>query len=222
MQITWKHKDTDFSWPLSFENKVEIFYERALGWQLHIADLVANGGTAYGEAGSHEGNVVSSIRHSGFAVLQVCLSYFETIGQYEQKNAGTNTSTGYFKEGVRSVLPKLHKSHGNAIAKLLARLYEGARNGLYHNSMTAPGVGLGQPSNGEAMVYVPESDIFVISPERLPKILKQHLERFRAKLLDSRNASLRQNFERRFDEHNGITKPANKGMQPTAQKTRRS
>jgi hypothetical protein len=208
MQITWKHKDTDFSWPLSFENKVEIFCERTLGWQLHIADLVANGGMACGEAGSHEGNVVSPIRHSGFAVLHICLSYFETIGRYEQKNAATNTSTGYFKEGVGSVLPNLHKSHGNAVAKLLDRFNKGARNGLYHNSMTAPGVGLGQPPNGEAIAYDSDSDILVISPERLPKILKQHLERFRAELLDSCNAGLRQKFERCFDKHNGITEPA--------------
>jgi hypothetical protein len=49
MQITWNRKETDFSWPVSFEEKVEIFYQRALGWQLHIADLIANGGQPLGE-----------------------------------------------------------------------------------------------------------------------------------------------------------------------------
>jgi hypothetical protein len=30
--------------PQTVQDKVEIFYERVLGWQLHIADLMANGG----------------------------------------------------------------------------------------------------------------------------------------------------------------------------------
>ena len=118
MQITWNYEDTDFSWPPSFEKKVDIFYHRLpLGWQLHIADLIANGGLPLGDVRS-----VEPLRHSGFAVLHICLSYFETIGQYEQQNPQTKTSTGYFKAGVRSVLPRLHASHGNAVGELLARL----------------------------------------------------------------------------------------------------
>lgn len=40
MWISWKHKDTDFKGSLSFDQKVEVFYEQTLGWQLHVADLV--------------------------------------------------------------------------------------------------------------------------------------------------------------------------------------
>ena len=49
MWISWKHEHTDFPDELNFEQKVEIFYEQTLGWHLHIADLVANGGTTFGE-----------------------------------------------------------------------------------------------------------------------------------------------------------------------------
>ena len=55
MWITWTHNDASLSWPLTFEKKVELFYEQALGWQLHVADLVANGGTAFGEEGQRQG-----------------------------------------------------------------------------------------------------------------------------------------------------------------------
>lgn len=34
---------SNLSWPRAFDQKVDLFYEQALGWQLHIADLVANG-----------------------------------------------------------------------------------------------------------------------------------------------------------------------------------
>src|SRR5688500_2766267 len=88
MWISWKHHSSDYPEPLTFEQKVEVFYEQTLGWQLHIADLIANGGTTFGEtevrggrrAVSSDGYEVSPIRHSGFAVLHICLSYFELIG----------------------------------------------------------------------------------------------------------------------------------------------
>ena len=49
MWITWKHEHGNFGSRLTFEEKVDVFYEQTLGWQLHIADLVANGGTTFGE-----------------------------------------------------------------------------------------------------------------------------------------------------------------------------
>lgn len=199
MKITWKHSEKDFCWPLTFEHKVEIFYQRALGWQLHIADLLANGGEPFGVATS-----MPQVPHSGFAVLQICLSYFETIAHYKQTNPATKTSTDYFKAGVRSVLPKVGESHETTVNGLLDALYGGARCGLYHNSMTVPGVGLGQPPGDDPMIYDANQKILVISPERLPKVLKQHLETFRAALLDPKNAALRENFERRFNFDNRI------------------
>src|SRR5260221_277950 len=199
MLITWKQRKSDMAWPPRLEEKVEIFYQRALGSQLHIADLLANGGEPLGESFS-----VQRLHHSGFAVLQICLSYFETIGQYEQRKRTTKTSTAYFKEGVRSVFPQLLTHHGKRVEGLLTKLYKGARCGLYHNSMTMPGVGLGQPSDGTPIAFDPSANRLALSPERLTTALKNHLEQYRAKLLDPKNADLRVKFESRFDEHNGI------------------
>jgi hypothetical protein len=198
MWLSWKHQDSDIAWPPKLEQKIDLFYERALGWQLHIADLIANGGSAL-----DGGQGTKALRHSGFAVLQICLSYFETIGKYEQSSRKTKTSKGYFKEGALSVLPTLGRNAG-ATNKLLERLYDGARCGLYHSSMTKPGVGLGQPGNGEPIAYDDVSETLAISPERLPKALKAHLERYRRSLLDPKNKSLRSKFERQFDRDNGI------------------
>jgi hypothetical protein len=195
MQITWKHSDTDFQHPLSFEDKVEVFYQQALGWQLHMADLTANGGRLLD--GSSE---VPPLRHSGFAVLQICLSYFETVGHYEQKIPRKSSPRKYFNAGVRSVFPHLLASD-NRVEGLLKILYEGARCGLYHNSRTMPGVGLGQPPEGSAIAY--DGRQLAISPERLTKALKEHLERFRNELLAGNDAVLRRNFERRFDQDFG-------------------
>ena len=202
MWITWNWRQSDFSWPPSIEDKVQIFYQRALGWQLHIADLLANGGEPLGES-----LPVPPVPHSGFAVLHICLSYFETIGHYEGRNPKTKRkkrSSKDFKEGVRSVFPELIDRHGEAAEPLLARLYDGVRCGLYHNSMTKRGVGLGPSSSDIPITYDVSTNVLTLNPEKLPKALKKHLEQFRGRLLDPRNVELRKNFECRFDEDNGI------------------
>jgi hypothetical protein len=197
MWITWKHRDSDLTWPLAFEVKVELFYEQALGWQLHIADLVANGGTAFGEEGNRDGCAVSSIRHSGFAVLQICLSYFETIGYYTGKEAGSKAA---FRKGVAEVFAGLAAADAGLAEAFADALYRDARCGLYHNVRTAQ-VGLGWPPGSAAVAYV--DGRVVVNPERLPMVLKAHLERFRDALLDESNRPLRQVFEARFDRDAG-------------------
>ena len=142
MKITWKDQDSDLMWPLTIEKKVDIFYHQTLGWQLHVADLIANGGEEL-----EGGRKVESVGHSGFAVLQICLSYLETIGKHQgvKRRDGEN-----FRAGALEVFPELDTVPPGVRKGLLDALYSGARCGLYHNSRTSRGVGLGQPSNGEA------------------------------------------------------------------------
>jgi hypothetical protein len=199
MWITWNQQDSAQSWPPVLEEKVELFYQRALGWQLHIADILSNGGQPLGKSFS-----VPPIPHSGFAVLQICLSYFETIGQYEQTGPTRKNSAKFFKAGVKSIFPQLTAEYGRELDRLLTRLYEGARCGLYHSSMATPGVGLGQPSDGTPIAFDPSTNLLAISPERLTTALKHHLEQFRIRVLDPANKDLRHSFEIRFNEHHGI------------------
>lgn len=198
MWITWKDKDDQLIWPLTIETKIDIFYQQILGWQLHIADLIANGGAPLGEE-----STIQPIRHSGFAVLQICLSYFETVGKYQSPSVVGDQEN--FKLGVQAVFPLLQNIPSKVRGRLLKAFWKEARCGLYHNSRTGRGVGLGQPPNGEAMTYVPEVQLLVISPERLPKALKEHLERYRTELLDPSETERRRCFERRFDGDFGVT-----------------
>jgi len=198
MKISWKHQDTDLPNTLTFEQKVELFYEQTFGWQLHIADLIANGGVPL--AG---GEAIQRVEHSGFAVLQICLSYFELIGSlYAAKG---ESDTVKFKTGVQHVFPRL--SNDSAESKeLLKRLHEGARCGLYHEGRIRPQIGLGQPPDGTAIAIDSSNGTVVVSPERLPNALKAHLENFRCQLMDNGNTDLRKRFECRFDA--GFTRGA--------------
>jgi hypothetical protein len=104
MMITWRHTNGDFPVPWTLETKIHIFYERTLGWQIHIAELIANGGIHL------NGTVVAPIADSGFAVLQICFSYFETIGKYVGgHDRPTGKSRDSFKEGVKLVSPPLER-----------------------------------------------------------------------------------------------------------------
>ena len=202
MWISWKHKDADFAEVLTFEQKVDVFYEQTLGWQLHIADLVANGGITFGESKlGTAGYVVPSIRHSGFAVLHICFSYIELIGSLAQTTRQSSAKT--FEAGLRAVPGLIDASQIDPT--VIGRLYQAARCGLYHEGRIRPGVGLGQPSDGNAIASDPQSGTIAISPERLPRVLKAHLEEFRTTLLDATNSALRHRFERRFDC--GFTQP---------------
>ncbi|MFI5393897.1 MAG: hypothetical protein ACHQ9S_00065 [Candidatus Binatia bacterium] len=97
MKITWKHSDSDFGSPLSFDDKVTIFRERIWGWYLYIAELCINGGQV------HDGSArVHPIPHSGYGVLSLTLSYFETIGKHVEgyTNHSSQTMPGIFLSGA--------------------------------------------------------------------------------------------------------------------------
>jgi hypothetical protein len=193
MYITWKDSDDEITWPLSIEKKIDIFYQQLLGWQLHIADLMVNGGEPLGG-----GAKVQRIEHSGFAVLHICLSYFETIGKYRSPIL-TGGSKEQFDVGVQAVFPQMGRTPPEMRDKLLNVLYGSARCGLYHNSRTSHDVALGQAPNGEAIAYDPNSQTLVICPENLPRVLKKHLELYREELMNPTNDRVRQSFLRQFD-----------------------
>ena len=125
MWITWRHQDTDFNWPPTFAEKVELFYEQTLGWQLHIADVVGNGGKIFPEV--RDGVPVQEtavsvlpIRHSGFSVLHICLSHFETLGRYTGVTCGSKKA---FVAGVNRVFPQFAASNFAEVLYLDSRKF---------------------------------------------------------------------------------------------------
>lgn len=176
MKITWKHQDSDFTYPLSLEDKITIFYERVYGWQLRIADICANG-----DKEEH----LTEIPHSGFAVLHIVLSYFETIAKYEAGFAKNGDSEKFFKRGVQLVFPKLALQNQTEVDRFLSKLYSYGRCGLYHRSMALPGIALGE-IDGVAMAFHRSEQRLIINPKLLPGFLINHLCMYRNRLLDIR------------------------------------
>ncbi len=202
MQVSWKHQHSDFLQP-SFDDKVAIFYERVWGWQLHIAELCLDGGK------DHEGKAdLQKIPHSAFAAMQIMLSYFEMIAKYEDGFVPANKKQGqskkYFKAGLKSVFPSLASHNQSDVDSFLDTFYEKVRCGLYHLAQTEAGIVLTGLSQ-EALRFDPANKVLVINPHRLPAVLKDNLNSYRRKLLDTTNSDLRQKFEQRCDYDNPMT-----------------
>lgn len=193
MKITWKHSDSDFGSSLSFDDKVTIFRERIWGWHLHIAELCINGGQV------HDGSArVDHIPHSGYGVLSLTLSYFETIGKHVEGYTNKFESEKHFGIGVRTVFPELGSHSADSVDSLLSALYRGVRCGLYHSSQAMPGIFLsGEPS--AALTFDPAKKHLLINPHLIPKKLVDHLDAYCAQLRAGADPRLRKNFEARFD-----------------------
>jgi hypothetical protein len=194
--ITWKHTNESFAQPLTFENKVEIFYERFFGWQLNIANTMANSATD-----AKTGEQFKSIPHSDFATLSVCMSYFEMIGKYEAGYIEERDSLDNFKKGLISVFPEIASWEHIKQREFIREFYSRVRCGLYHVAMTGSNVGV---TSDDYCIYMDKHGTIAINPHKLPVRLLQHLQQYRDKLLDISKTNLRNNFERRFNLDNGI------------------
>ena len=194
MYITPFKQETDFEYPLSIDSKIEIFEESTEGWQLYIAELCMNGGKDF------KNKDIPPIDGSGFAVLQILLSYFEMIAKYECGFDKKGKSEEFFKKGVKSVFPKLSKNNNEDVNILLKILYEDGRCGLYHGGLTESRILLSGDPN-YAMGFHTKSKVIIINPHKLPGVLKKHLKNYVTKLKNPKEVKLRKNFEKRFDWH---------------------
>ena len=182
MWISPKYQDTDFKWPFSLDDKIKIFEDSTMGWQLTIANKIVN----------------VSIAHSGYAVLRIILSYFEMIAKHRNGYDKVGKSDCYFKQGVYSVFPELKNESQNVVVEFLDAFYKDGRCGLYHGSKTGPKVIL----TGELEIpikFYTEDKKLIINPGELVKVLIDHFQSYVDDLRDQNNEQLRNDFEKRFD-----------------------
>ena len=123
MQISPRYTDRHFDYPLTLENKIDLFVDRVMGWQLDIADKCINGR-------------LKDFQHSGFAVLSIALSYFEMIAQYHRGSVSKKRSAEYFEHGLRLVYPEVEQYPAEVVNEPLHALYSGVRCGLYHYGLS--------------------------------------------------------------------------------------
>ncbi len=196
MKITWKHTEADLV-GADIAKKIDIFFEKIWGWNLYPADLIIRGGLKHDKTGD-----VAAIPESGFACLQVVLSYFEMIGRYVEGDLSTGQSKELFIRGFRFVFPEVDAMPYHATQQFLSTLYAGGRCGLYHMSMTGQGIAISGDPALAVVSYDPADKQIIINPIKLPAVLIGNLKSYCERLRDTAEVNLRGNFEKRFDKGN--------------------
>lgn len=192
--VTPKRRLSELPKNITLDVKIDIFKERIEGWKLDIADQLING--IKDEKGNRiaEGNP-----HSGYAVLDIILSYFEMIAKYQAGYIDWKKSRFYFKKGMRMVFRARDDPDQDLPEALLDMLYESARCGMYHRGLTDTRIYL---AGGRPPITFHSDGKATINPHELVLVVKRHFNSYIQQLKDTKNLKLRQNFEKRFDKDN--------------------
>jgi hypothetical protein len=188
--ISPKHTTEDFKNGWNLDDKIDVFIARVEGWQLGVANIM----------------VEKKIPHRKFAILMIIISYFEMIAKYRDgyveelkgRRKGEGKSAYFFKEGLKDVFPDMSLPEDELVT---AAIYENVRNGLYHAGGTRSNVLLSDDTPN-TIGYNMIIRAIAINPDLLVRELQSHFDRFSRKLRDPANATLRANFEARFDVDN--------------------
>lgn len=158
--------------PYNVDDKIKVYEAQVKGWFLEPATKL----------------IKAKKGHNGFAVLMICLSYIEGVGQYRQGESSRNNSKNFFVEGLKRICPYLdgdeHKIEG---------LYKEARCGLFHNGMVEKRVII---NNSFSSSIKFDDDDIKISPSKLLNDIKIDFENYLQQLKE--NGELRNNFNRMF------------------------
>lgn len=188
------------SW--SLEYKIDIFYARTDGWHLKIADRCINGwvnedGIQAINTIHHEGHV-HYIPDSAWAVLQIVLYYFETIGYFKYFDQldrnGRYRNGKSFKIGIADVFPEFKDQ--DTIKNIL---WTDLRNGLYHTGVNKSRVRLLHTTTTKPISYDTNRYIVIVDPHKLILKLREHLNEYVELLRKPNEQILRQNFENGFN-----------------------
>ena len=84
-QISRKYSSDDFGGKPDLDQKILIFEDRVLWWQLEIAEELHR----LIEAPENNGK---TLQHAAFALISILFSYFEMIAQYQKGESSEGNS----------------------------------------------------------------------------------------------------------------------------------
>jgi len=179
------------------EDKIDVFADQINGWLLAHAHALAS--PAY-----------PSSQHTGFAILTLVGSYFETIASYLQGASSEGQSGKFFAFGFRAVFPEFESQViGKGIVNVDAELkrvtdayYREIRCGLFHEAMTRSGTVVVKGADHTLLVAENAATRKLqlqIDPFHLLTRVQNHFDRYICDLRDPAQAAKRENFEREWD-----------------------
>lgn len=174
-------KKSDLTFPLTTEDKIRIFEDRVIGWQLSI------GLACY-----------QNVPHGGFGALYISLSYFEMIARYMQGSIDHSKAGNKFRNGFKHFAAAVGFAMDPTYSTVRDLLYEGARCGLYHVGMTSKRVFIGG-NRPQMFDYDASLGRLVMDADKLIAAMISHFHRYIADLRIPANTALRTRFLTKFD-----------------------
>jgi hypothetical protein len=182
-QISRKYSSADFGGSPTLDQKILIFEDRVLGWQLEIAEEIR----ATIEA---KETIGKPMQHAAFALVSILFSYFEMVAQYLEGADSEGQSKAMFRKGMEAVFPgRFSEDEKN-------RIYSHIRCGMYHSGLTKKGVLLDGDYPDPILI---DGSLVKVNPHKLSPMLKAHFEGYVARLKLPANATERGDFELMYD-----------------------
>lgn len=194
--------------PWSLENKINIFECRVEVWQLGVAVEILK------EIEAHQ--IPSIWSHAGFSLISVAFSYFEMIGKSLNPNSMKKGSAREdFNWGFCDVYdeykPTSNSYKDEDISSDVVGFRDRVRNGIYHLAYPKKGVGIhNDKSISTKDFYIKDyydvagvQRVYWVNPHRMICTIVDHFPTFIARLNNPNFNTLRDKFEKFFDEfHN--------------------
>lgn len=158
MWVSKYSRDTDFpKGPLSANDRIRLLDERVRGWILEPARALEK-----------------ADQHSGYALLNLVLPYFEMIAQCEAGTTSERKSGPFFSAGLRTVLGAKCPDD-----RFLRAFYAAARCGCFHDGLAREDVVL---SGSFAEPIEVLNGVFQVNPHRLLAAVESHFVAYLARL----------------------------------------
>lgn len=181
--VSRKYLNTDFSSPPTLDQKIKVFEDRVLGWQIEIAQEVRNQIDNGGEQGA--------FRHAGYALVSLLFSYFEMIAQYMEGASSQGGSKRTFVRGFKYVFPATSLSDDE-----IEEVYKRVRCGMYHDGYTKFGTLISSEFAPSVSI---DTDTVKVNPHTLVDDVANHFAAYVTLLSNPGSTTERGHFESTFD-----------------------
>lgn len=161
-------------------DKIEVFASCVNGWQLQIAQ-----------------DLINTNEKAGFASLSIVSSYFEMIGAIH----GFVDHHKRMKKGITLVFPEFSEENSTN-GRIINLLINDLRNGLYHLALPKAAILLTQNMQHPLAILYEETPNpkLILNPKLFVSRITEHFEKFLLELKNDSNLSLRNSFEKFFDD----------------------
>lgn len=165
----------------TLEKKIDVFEERVRVWQLDVAVEI-----------ERQINVTQDqdepMKHAGYALISILLSYFEMVG--EVLTGAKGKSTNNFVAGFENVFP-------GALSEInIRKIYKRVRCGMYHVAHTTKGTVVSGVFS--AAFLMDAKDNVCVNPHLMVHAVREHFDEFVSRLRDPNEAALHAYFESHF------------------------